>query len=128
MAAFAAEWEEEVAAAYEAFDSAFNKGDAQALAAAYTDDARLLPPTHTVHAGPQQIEEFFSGLFEAGVTDHSLDIIEVGGDGDVVWGAANWTAKGKDAEGNPQDLGGIATHVFERQDNGDLKIKLHTFN
>lgn len=127
-AILAADLEDEVSAAYEGWNAAFNKGDAQALAAAYTDDAKLLPPTHTVLSGPGEIEEFFSGLFEAGVTDHTLDVIEAGGDGNLVYSAANWTAKGKDAEGNPQDLGGIATHVFERQDNGELKLKLHTFN
>ena len=127
-AALAADLQDEVSAAYEAFNAAFNDGDAQAVAAAYGDDAKLLPPTHAVHSGPKEIEEFFSGLFEAGVTDHALDIIEVGGDGDLVYSAANWSAKGKNAEGNPQDVGGIATHIFERQDDGELKLKLHTFN
>ena len=43
-------------------------------------------------------------------------------------GAANWTAVGKDADGADQPWGGIATHVFERQDDGSLKLVLHTFN
>jgi ketosteroid isomerase-like protein len=30
--------------------------------------------------------------------------------------------------GKDQPLGGVATHVFERQSDGSLKIKLHTFN
>jgi uncharacterized protein (TIGR02246 family) len=128
MVVFAADLEDEVVAAYEGWNAAFNKGDAKAIAAAYVDDATLLPPTHTVLSGPEEIEEFFAGLLEAGVTDHTLDVIEVGGDGNLVYSAANWTAKGKDEQGNPQDVGGIATHVFERQDSGELKLKLHTFN
>ena len=128
MAILAADLEDEVSAAYEDWNAAFNKGDAQAVAAAYAEDAVLLPPTHTVLSGPEEIEEFFSGLFEAGVTDHTLDVIEAGGDGNLVYSAANWTAQGNDEQGNPQDLGGIATHVFERQDSGELKLKLHTFN
>lgn len=127
-AAFAADLKDDVAAAYESWNAAFNKGDAQALASAYLEDAKLLPPTHTVLSGPKEIEEFFAGLFDAGVTDHALEIIEAGGGGDLVYSAANWTATGKDADGNAQDLGGIATHVFERQDDGSLKLKLHTFN
>jgi hypothetical protein len=27
-----------------------------------------------------------------------------------------------------KDIGGVATHIFERQPNGSLKLKLHTFN
>jgi hypothetical protein len=41
--------------------------------------------------------------------------------------AARWSADGKDASGADQPWGGIATHVFERDD-GALKLKLHTFN
>ena len=28
----------------------------------------------------------------------------------------------------PQEIGGTATHIFERQGDGGLKLKLHTFN
>ena len=126
--ALAADLQSEVSAAYESWNAAFNDGDAQALAATYGDDAKLLPPTHTVLSGPKEIEEFFAGLLEAGFTNHTLDIIEVGGGGDLVYSAANWTAQGKDAQGNAQDVGGIATHIFERQGDGELKLKLHTFN
>lgn len=30
------------------------------------------------------------------------------------YGTANWSAKGKDKDGKPANLSGIATHVFER--------------
>jgi ketosteroid isomerase-like protein len=63
-----------------------------------------------------------------GVTDHQLELIEAREEGDTVIGAANWSATGKDGEGNDQPWGGIATHVFERQDDGSLKLTLHTFN
>ena len=40
--------EEQVTAAYAAWNEAFNKGDAAALAAFADDEAVLLPPTHDV--------------------------------------------------------------------------------
>lgn len=118
----------EIAAAYAAWDSAFNKADAKAVGAAYVSNAKLLPPTHDVISGPAEIEKFFAGLFSSGFTDHNLTIIDAGGDEKVVYGTARWSANGKGADGSRQAAGGIATHVFERQADGSLKLRLHTFN
>ena len=119
---------DDVAKAYLAWDESFNKGDAVALASSYLPDGKVLPPTHSVASGTAEIKRFFTSLFESGFTNHRLDLIEAGGDGKCVYGTARWSAAGKDADGSPQFLGGFATHVFERQDNGSLKLRLHTFN
>src|SRR6202790_1290873 len=92
----AADPKSDVTAAYAAWDAAFNKGDAKAVAAAYLPNAKLLPPTHEVASGPSAIEKFFAGLHANGVTDHKLEVIDAGGDDKVVYGTANWSAKGKD--------------------------------
>lgn len=118
---------EDVASAYEAWDAAFNEGDAAAIAGFHSDDAVFLPPTHVVTNGPAGVEEFFAGLFEAGITGHELELIEAGGE-DPVYAAANWSAEATAEDGTTQTIGGIATHVFERQDDGSLKLVLHTFN
>jgi uncharacterized protein (TIGR02246 family) len=121
--ASAASSDEQVRAAYAAWDAAFGKSDAKAISAFYTDDALLLPPSHDILKGPAAIEKFFAGLFAAGVTGHKLDLIEANGTPDLIVATAKWTAQGK---GGP--IGGIATHEFNRQANGNLKLKLHTFN
>ena len=118
----------EVSKAYEAWDAAFNKADAKALAAAYLPSAKVLPPTHEVLSGAADIEAFFGGLFTSGYTDHNLTMIDGGGDDNIVYSAATWSATGKGTDGAPQAAGGIATHVFERQADGSLKLRLHTFN
>ena len=128
VGSFAAEPKSDVTAAYAAWDAAFNKGDAKTLAAVYLPNAKLLPPTHEVASGPTAIEKFFAGLHANGVTDHKLQVIDAGGDDKVVYGTANWSAKGKDKEGKPATFGGTATHVFERQADNSLKLRLHTFN
>jgi uncharacterized protein (TIGR02246 family) len=127
-AANAAAPDEQVRAAYAAWDEAFNKGDAKAVAAFYTDDAIFLPATHEVIRGPAGVEKFFSGLFGMGVTGHKLELIEAHSEGNLVFGADKWSAKGKDANGKDQPWGGLATHIFKRQSDGGLKIELHTFN
>jgi ketosteroid isomerase-like protein len=128
LTAYAASPEEEVKAAYAGWDQAFSKGDAKAIAAFYIGDATFLPPSHDVIKGPAGVEKFFSGIFAMGVTGHKLELIEAHGEGNLLFGAAKWSANGKDASGKDQPVGGLATHIFERQNNGSLKIKLHTFN
>jgi ketosteroid isomerase-like protein len=130
VGSFAADPKSDVTAAYAAWDAAFNKGDAKTVAAVYLPNAKLLPPTHEVASGPAAIEKFFAGLHANGVTDHKLEMIDAGGDDKVVYGTANWSAKGKDKDkdGKPATFGGFATHVFERQADNSLKLRLHTFN
>ncbi len=127
-AAWAGPLDDQVRAAYLAWDAAFNKGDAEAVAAFYTGDASFLPATHDIVQGPNGVEKFYSGLFAGGVTDHTLDLIRTAGDDKIVIAAAKWSATGKDAAGKSTRFSGIATHVFERQPDGSLKLKLHTFN
>lgn len=115
--------DDQVRAAYAAWDAAFGKSDAKAIGAMYTDDALFLPPTHDVLRGPAAVEKFFAGLFAAGVTGHKLELIEAQGTPDLVVAAAKWSARGKDGP-----IGGVATHEFSRQADGNLKLKLHTFN
>jgi len=118
----------DVSAAYATFDATFNKGDPRAVAALYLPNAKVLPPTHEVASGPAAIERFFAGFYANGVTGHKLEVIDAGGDDKVVYGTANWSAKGKDKDGKPANFTGIATHVFERQADGSLRLRLHTFN
>ncbi|SDK02784.1 Ketosteroid isomerase homolog [Bradyrhizobium sp. Rc2d] len=125
---FAADAKSDVEKAYAAWDAAFNKKDAKALAADYVSTAKLLPPTHQVSSGPAEIEKFWDGLFAAGVTGHKLEVIDAGGDDKVIFASAKWSATGKDKEGKPTPLSGMAVHVFERQADGALKLRLQTFN
>jgi len=120
--------EEDIKSAYAEWDAAFGKGDAKAIAAFYADDAIFLPASHEVIKGPAGVEKFFSGIFAGGATGHKLEVVEAHSNGTLLFGAAKWSAKGKDASGKDQPWGGFATHIFERQADGSLRIKLHTFN
>lgn len=126
--ALAADAKTDVEKAYAAFNAAFNKQDAKAVATHYVRSAKVLPPTHEVVSGPAEIEKFFAGFFANGVTGHKLEVIDAGGDDKVVIGTAKWSATGKDKDGKPAQLSGLAMHVFERQADGSLKLKFHTFN
>lgn len=120
--------EEDVSAAYAKWDAAFNETDAKSLTTFYTEDTLFLPASHDIIKGPSGVEEFFAGLFANGVTGHKLELIEAISEGDLVVSTAKWSAEGKDDAGAPATFSGIATHVFEKQDDGSLRLKLHTFN
>ncbi|GGX95605.1 hypothetical protein GCM10007160_24010 [Litchfieldella qijiaojingensis] len=120
--------EEDVSAAYAEWDAAFNESDAKSLATFYTEDTLFLPASHDIIKGPSGVEEFFAGLFANGVTGHKLELIEATSEGELVVSAAKWSAEGKDDAGAPATFSGIATHVFKKQDDGSLRLKVHTFN
>ena len=124
----AADAKSEVEKAYAAWDAAFNKQDAKALTANYVATAKLMPPTHQVASGSAEIEKFWAGLFASGVTSHKLEMIDAGGDDRIAFGTAKWSATGKDKDGKPAPFSGLAMHVFERQGDGSLKLRLQTFN
>lgn len=120
--------DDQVTAAYAAWNTAFNKGDASGIASFYTDDAKLLPPDHNIYEGPAGVEKFFTAVLGNGLHDHALELIDAESSGDYVIAAAKWSAKGKDASGAETTFGGIVTHVFEKQPDGSLKLELMTFN
>ena len=120
--------DDQVRAAYSAWNAAFNKGDSKAVAAFYTADTSFLPATHDIIQSPDGVEKFYSGILASGVTDHTLDLIRAMQDDKIVIAVAKWSAAGKDSSGKATRFSGVATHLFERQSDGSLKLKLHTFN
>ncbi|TJW99424.1 MAG: DUF4440 domain-containing protein, partial [Mesorhizobium sp.] len=60
----------EIQRANDRWNSAFNSGNADAVAALYTQDAVVLPSTHAVVRGTGAIKDFWNGLISAGVKDH----------------------------------------------------------
>ena len=120
--------DKEIASAYAAWDAAFALGNAKGIAAFYAEQTIFLPASHDVIKEPAGVEKFFAGIFAMGVTGHRLELIEAHGDGNLVFGAARWSANGKDGNGADQPWAGTATHIFQREADGSLKLKLHTFN
>lgn len=120
--------EDQVTAAYAAWDAAFNKADAAAVGATYEADAVLLPSDHKVYDGPAGAETFFKGVLSSGVTGHKLELVKAYDAGDTIAAAAKWSAEGKDDKGNPATFTGLATHVFRKQGDGSLKLIMHSFN
>lgn len=74
---------DEIAAANEAFMTAFKHGDAQGLAKLYTDDGQVFPPNSDVVTGHEKLQGFWSAVMDMGVKEAKLKITEVDDFGDT---------------------------------------------
>ncbi len=64
---------EEAYASTDAFLEAYNRGDAAACAAIYTNDATVLPGDRPVASGREEIKALFAGIFEQEVKKTHAD-------------------------------------------------------
>lgn len=110
------------------WNAAFNRGDAAAVAALYTDDATVLPHTHDVVSGPGKIQEFWTAVIGAGFKDHSIEMLDVHVDGNLACEIAKWAATGPGEDGRPKSYGGSLVNLYERQADGSWKCRLHIWN
>jgi uncharacterized protein (TIGR02246 family) len=64
------------------FAEAFKRGDAAAVAALYTSDARLLPPEAPMMTGTEAIKNFWQGAMNLGIKEATLETLDVESSGD----------------------------------------------
>ncbi len=67
------------------FEAAFNRGDSDAVAALYTEDATLMPPDADIISGRPSIAEFWVGARAMGIRSASLQIHDVQAAGDTAY-------------------------------------------
>jgi ketosteroid isomerase-like protein len=65
------------------FMGAFSRGDAGAIAALYTDDAKLLPPSFPMMTGKEAVQSFWQGAMNSGVTEAKLETLELESQGNL---------------------------------------------
>jgi uncharacterized protein (TIGR02246 family) len=75
------------------FDAAFNRQDAAAVAALYTEDA-ILAPEGPILSGRDAIEKFYAGAFKAGLSNAVTNTKETHIIGDIAWVVGDWSAMG----------------------------------
>lgn len=61
----------------ERFMRAFAQGDAAAIAALYTADARLLPPNQPMLTGADAIKNFWQGMLSLNIKQPKLETVEI---------------------------------------------------
>ena len=125
---------DEVRAAIAAIDKKFmedvNRGNAAAGAAAYTDDAILMPPNNSPVRGKQAIEKYLAEIgSQLQASNFQLSILEVDVQGDttIVRGtySSSFTVPGTDA---PMEDRGKTLNVWKRQADGSWKLHRDIWN
>lgn len=117
-----------IEAANAEWNKALNSGDVKGLAALYTENATLSPGNGKVLVGRAEIENLFKSFVDGGVHNHSLEIIEVGGSGKMIYQVARWSAQGAEANGETPSFGGITTSVLEQGSDGTWSTRTHVWN
>ena len=88
--------------------------------------AKFLPATHAVLSGPAEIEEYFAGLFANGVAGHALRVMRSAATASSSTAPRTGWRRPRGRTGLPRRSAAPPLHIFERQGDGRLKLKLHT--
>ncbi len=111
-----------------AWDEAFNAGDAAAVGAMYAEDARLSPGDGRILEGRAAVQELFQGFIDFGVHNHMIEIVSASHSGDVLYVVGHWTANGPEQDGNTPTFGGALTNVFHKDGDGNWQSRVHIWN
>lgn len=112
----------------EKWNTAFNSGDAAAVAGLYAGDAVVSPGNGETIKGRTAIQELFQSFIDNGVHDHSIEVIEAHRNGDVLYEVARWQAHGTNENGETTSFGGILASTFHRDKDGNWRSRLHIWN
>ena len=97
------------------FSEAYNRGDVDAMAAAFTEDAVRVTPSG-IFKGRDAIRRSFQEALKLGLHDHSAEILVSRPEGALLFNAGTWQAKLGD-----QPFHGYYSAIVVQQD-GQFKI------
>jgi ketosteroid isomerase-like protein len=119
----AAQDSSELAAMADAWETALNSGDVDAIVALYTEDCRIMPPNAPPAEGHAAVREIFGGMIDAGLKG-DLETVEAMVAGDLGYRVGTYTLMA--AEGMEIDRGKYI-EVW-RQVGGEWKITSDIWN
>lgn len=110
------------------WNQALNSGNASAVAALYTEQATLSPGNGQTLVGRGEIEKLFKSFIDNGVHNHTIEIVEAGGDDRLAYQVARWSANGAEKDGKKPAFGGILMSVAEKGSDGRWLTRSHVWN
>jgi uncharacterized protein (TIGR02246 family) len=119
---------QEIEARNREFMAAFNRGDAAGVAAAYTADARILPPGAAAMSGRQAIEQFWQSVMDMGVREVDLRTEQAEAVGDLAYevGSATLTIQPTGSAASTDIVKYVV--VWKRQAGGAWQLAVDIWN
>jgi uncharacterized protein (TIGR02246 family) len=110
------------------FVEAYKAGDAAAIAALYSEDARMLPPDATEVAGRQAIQQLWQSWLDGGLKDLTLEAVDVEASGDLAYEVGKFSIQAPAANNAMETATGNYLVVWKRADGGDWQLHVDTWN
>jgi ketosteroid isomerase-like protein len=108
----------------EAYNKAFNEGDAAGCAAFFADDVILMAPDQPMIRGKKAFEDVYrSRMNESTGGTHSNELLEYGVEGDLAYQVGTYAISGA----SPAEQGKFV-NVLKRQADGTWKVAVSIFN
>ena len=122
-----AEDSQAIKAASKQWVDAFNRGDAAALSAFYTEGAKRFPPNNPMIVGREDIQGWIQGAFDAGVGDLQATTIDLHVNGDMAYEVGKYTLTIQPEEGEAISVIGKYVTIWNRE-NGSWKYDVDIWN
>jgi uncharacterized protein (TIGR02246 family) len=103
---------------------AYNNQDAEVLGSMYAHDATLIAAGSQPIRGAKEIEAYWVEDVK-GYRDHTWEILETRGEGNLAYQVAEWTVAERSGG---QQYSGNTVRVLERQPDGNWLTKVHMFS
>ena len=103
------------------FAKAINAKDATAAANLYAEDATLLPPNEPLLTGRGNIQKYWQGAIDAGISDVSVLTIATGSDGNLGYEIGRYQLSIRQSDGNTISEKGKYTELLKRSEDGKWK-------
>ncbi|MFI5135550.1 MAG: YybH family protein [Chitinophagales bacterium] len=103
------------------FAKALNEKNAEAAANLYAEDAVLLPPNEETVSGRANIQKYWQGALDAGVSDVSVSTLAASSHGDLGYEVGRYHLTSKKADGTSESESGKYIELLKRDSSGVWK-------
>ncbi|RWA63284.1 DUF4440 domain-containing protein [Mesorhizobium sp.] len=110
------------------FMKSLNSKDATGVASHYADDAAVFPPDMKRVDGRENIQKFWQGAIDYGVSDLKLTTVEVEESGDLAFESGAFTFKMPGKDSKPVDAAGKSIVVWKKAQDGNWQLYRDIWN
>jgi uncharacterized protein (TIGR02246 family) len=117
-----------IAVSATAFSRALEAGDAATMAAQYTEDATLIPPSGRLVTGRDAIQQFWTpGNPDFKTLRHGLTTDRLEVSGDVAIEVGTWSQRGQLRDEEPTESSGRYLVVWRRETDGKWRMQFDSW-